>query len=395
MADHDDTPIGTNYDKGEKPVGDGSFENFDRLVFWVGNPKQAAQWYCMLFGFEIFKYKGLETGSKHTVHYVLKQNDIHFEFVSNLRPYNDEFGRHHSKHGDAVKDVGFLVENIESCIEESKKRGIHVVKDIWEESDADGTVKFAIVQTYGDTTHTLIDKSNYKGEYLPGYASPRFIPRNLQNGTFKKPNLQFIDHCVGNQPDLKMEDVASWYERNLQFHRFWSVDDTQMHTEFSALRSVVMASWNEKIKMPINEPAPGKRKSQIEEYVEYNGGAGVQHIALRTFNILETIQTMEDNGVEFLKVPKNYYEKLRKRLTRSKVNIQESLDELERLKILVDYDDNGYLLQIFTKPLQDRPTLFIEVIERHNHNGFGAGNFKALFEAIEQEQFIREQNPIA
>jgi len=388
MTDEFGTPIGTNYDKGEKPVGEGSYEQFDRLLFWVGNPKQAAQWYCLLFGFKLWKYKGLETGSRETVHYVIKKNKIVWEFAAGLRPYNDEYGKHHSRHGDAVKDVGFTVENIESCIEEGRKRGVHVVKDVWSESDEHGTLKMAAVATYGDTTHTLFDRSQYKGDYIPGYVEPRFQLPQLDS--LPDTGLLHVDHCVGNQPNLKMEDVASWYERNLQFHRFWSVDDTQMHTEFSALRSVVMASWNENIKMPINEPAPGKRKSQIDEYVEYNGGAGVQHIAIRTNDIIKSIEALESRGVEFLKVPNNYYSNLRKRLTKSKVQIKESLDDLERLKILVDFDDNGYLLQLFTKPVQDRPTLFIEIIERHNFSGFGAGNFKALFECIEEEQFLRE-----
>lgn len=198
--------------------------------------------------------------------------------------------------------------------------------------------------------------------------------------------LNFIDHCVGNQPDLEMEAVADWYERNLQFHRFWSVDDTQIHTEYSALRSIVMTNYEETVKMPINEPANGKRKSQIQEYVEYNGGAGVQHIALNTSDIIAAIRNLRARGVEFLSIPDTYYTMLRKNLAASAVKVTEDLQVLQELQILIDYDENGYLLQIFTKNVQDRPTVFLEVIQRHNHQGFGAGNFKSLFEAIEAEQ---------
>lgn len=202
-------------------------------------------------------------------------------------------------------------------------------------------------------------------------------------------NLSHIDHCVGNQPDLQMEPTAQWYEKMLDFHRYWSVDDSMMHTEYSALRSIVMADFDEVIKMPINEPAPGKRKSQIQEFVDYYGGPGVQHIALRCDDIIYSIEKLKARGVEFLKVPESYYENLRKGLAASKVDVTQDLDIIQKLSILVDYDDNGYLLQLFTKPIEDRPTLFIEIIQRCNHNGFGAGNFKSLFEAIELEQAKR------
>jgi len=203
------------------------------------------------------------------------------------------------------------------------------------------------------------------------------------------PNIYNIDHIVGNQPDLTMEDAAAWYERNLMFHRFWSVDDSQIHTDYSALRSIVVTNFEETIKMPINEPAPGKKKSQIQEYVDYYGSAGVQHIALRSHDIIKTITNLRARGQEFLNIPDSYYDLLRKRLANSKVKVKEDLAKLQELKILIDYDDNGYLLQIFTKPMQDRPTVFLEVIQRNNHQGFGAGNFKALFECIELDQAAR------
>jgi len=304
--------------------------------------------------------------------------------MSAYEPYNEEMGDHLVKHGDGVKDVAFCVEDLEHIVSKAKERGAKLVKDIWEESDGHGKVRFAMIQTYGDTTHTFIERGNYRGVFLPGYSKPLFDDPLLMH--LPVANLGFIDHVVGNQPDLQMEDVAKWYEKTLMFHRFWSVDDSQIHTEYSALRSIVMANWDETIKMPINEPAPGKRKSQIQEYVDYYGGAGVQHVALNTTDIITAVKALAERGTEFLKVPKVYYEKLRESLVHSKVKIAEDLEILEALSILIDYDDNGYLLQIFTKPVQDRPTLFFEVIQRNNHNGFGAGNFKALFEAFETEQ---------
>jgi len=264
---------------------------------------------------------------------------------------------------------------------------VKVVKDIWSEEDEGGSVRFATVQTYGDTTHTFVERAGYKGLFLPGYKTPYY--QDVLSPTLPPNGLYFVDHVVGNQPDLHMEDAAKWYESNLLFHRFWSVDDTQMHTEFSALRSVVMANYEETVKMPINEPAPGKKKSQIQEYVDYYGTAGVQHIAIRSFDIIASITNMRARGVEFLNIPDSYYNVLRKRLANSPVKVKEDIDAIQKLKILIDYDDNGYLLQIFTKPLQDRPTVFIEVIQRHNHQGFGAGNFKALFECIELDQATR------
>merc|ERR1712121_218931 len=263
--------------------------------------------------------------------------------------------------------------------------GATVVKDIWEESDDNGTVRFAVVQTYGETTHTLIERQNYNGLFLPGYHKPIDGEDKLAS-TLENPGLRFIDHIVGNQPDLQMENVAQWYEKNLLFHRFWSVDEDMVHTEYSSLRSIVVTNYEETIKMPINEPAPGKRKSQIQEYVDYYGGAGVQHIALRSDDIIKSIENLRYRGTEFLDIPDSYYRELRKRLRNSKVRVKEDIDILQKLRILIDYDDNGYLLQIFTKPLQDRPTVFIEIIQRNNHQGFGAGNFKALFQCIELDQ---------
>nr|XP_036214368.1 4-hydroxyphenylpyruvate dioxygenase isoform X2 [Bactrocera oleae] len=290
------------------------------------------------------------------------------------------------KHGDGVKDVAFEVENLEAIFKYAKERGAEVVREIWEEKDEYGVVRFATIKTYGDTTHTFVDRTKYSGKFLPGFVTPPVD--NLLQG-LPSTKLDFIDHVVGNQPDLQMESVAAWYERVLQFHRFWSVDDSQIHTDYSALRSIVMANYQENVKMPINEPAKGKKKSQIQEYVEYYGGAGVQHIALNTSDIITAVRNLRARGLEFLTIPSSYYDILEENLKSSRTKIKEDMQLLKELNILIDYDDNGYLLQIFSKNLQDRPTLFIEVIQRHNHNGFGAGNFKSLFTAIEIEQAKR------
>lgn len=337
-------------------------------------------------GFEPVAYRGLETGSRHTATHVVKQNQIIFVFESAYEPDNKSMASQLSLHGDGVRDIAFNVQDISIIVKIAKERGAKIVKDIWEEKDEHGVVRFATLKPYGDTHHTLIDRSKYKGAFLPGF---RKSPPDEFLKDLPKVGLNFVDHIVSNQPDKQMESVVKWYEQCLQFHRFWSVDDTQLHTEFSALRSIVMTNWEETVKLPINEPAPGKKRSQIQEYVEYYGGAGVQHIALNTDDIITAIKNLRARGIEFLNVPDVYYDMLRNRLKASGVKILEDIDTLQKLKILIDYDENGYLLQIFTKNMQDRPTLFIEVIQRHNHNGFGAGNFQALFEAIESEQATR------
>uniref|UniRef100_W5L971 4-hydroxyphenylpyruvate dioxygenase n=1 Tax=Astyanax mexicanus TaxID=7994 RepID=W5L971_ASTMX len=325
----------TSYtDKGEKPER-GKFVRFHHLTFWVGNAKQAAAFYCDKMGFEPVAYKGLETGSREIVSHVIKQDKILFVFESALNPGNEEMGRHLMQHGDSVKDIAFQVEDCDFLVKKAKERGAVIVKEPWVEQDKHGKVKYAVVQTYGDTTHTLVEyMTPYKGLFLPGYQEP----------LFKDPLLpKLMPHCCSH-----LLSVSLRYQKCLMFHRFWSIDDKQIHTQYSSLRSIVVTNYEETIKMPINEPAPGKKKSQIQEYVDYNGGAGVQHIALNTSDIIKA-----------------------------------------ELKILVDYDDKGYLLQIFSKPVQDRPTLFLEVIQRNNHFGFGAGNFKSLFEAIEKDQDAR------
>lgn len=250
--------------------------------------------------------------------------------------------------------------------------------------DEFGEVIMAGIKAYNDTVHYLVKKINYKGAFLPGYKE--HPQKEIFNTILPSPELSFIDHVVSNQKVGDMEPTAQWYEKMLSFHRFWSVDDKIMHTEYSALNSIVMADFDQVIKLPINEPAKGKKVSQIQEYVDYYAGAGVQHIALRSFDIIKTITNLRKRGVEFLMVPKSYYDNLRKNIPKMSIKIIEDINKLEELGILIDYDDKGYLLQLFTKPVEDRPTLFLEVIQRRNHQGFGAGNFKSLFKAIEDEQ---------
>lgn len=287
-----------------------------------------------------------------------------------------------------MKDVAFSVEDARAVYNTAISGGaVSVMAPVEVKDDKDGTVVLATVRTYGTTNHTFVERKNYHGIHLPGYRA--VTERDPFENFTPAVNLGFIDHCVGNQPDNEMVPTVQWYENALKFHRFWSVDDKMMHTEYSALRSIVVTDWDENVKMPINEPAPGKKKSQIQEYVDYYGGSGVQHIALNTPDVINAVVQLRARGVKFLTVPKSYYTNLREKLKHSPVQVKEDLDKIESLSILVDYDDRGYLLQIFTQPCQDRPTLFIEIIQRANHQGFGAGNFKALFEAIEREQETR------
>lgn len=375
--------MAATYEKGEDPKM-GKFGGFDHCRFYVGNAKQAASWYVTRMGFKRVAYAGLETGNRDVVTHVVQQGRIVYAFSSPLNPDDKEYSDHLAKHGDGVHDVALVVDNCRETFEKVKARGGRVIREPTESSDENGTVVLATIGTYGDTVHTLVERKNYTGRFLPGY---RDVDDNDPFETFTEPiGLEFIDHVVGNQPDLEMEGAVSYYEKAFGFHRFWSVDDKILHTEYSALRSIVVADYDEVVVMPINEPAAGKRKSQIQEYVDYYGGAGVQHIALNTNNIIEAIRRLRARGLDFLKVPDTYYVALREKLAKSPVKVEEDLDVLQKLNILVDYDDNGYLLQLFTKPVEDRPTLFLEVIQRNNNRGFGAGNFKSLFEAIERDQ---------
>ncbi|EGG18481.1 4-hydroxyphenylpyruvate dioxygenase [Cavenderia fasciculata] len=363
----------------------GQYFGFDHVTFWVGNALQAAQWYCARFGFENVAYRGLETGDREYVTHVIKLNDIFMAFVSPLTTDNTEFGKHMQLHGDGVKDVAFQVDDVAAIYKAAVAAGAKSIREPYETKDENGNVTIAtIMSPYGDTTHSFVDRRNYKGAFLPGYSAKVFVDPLSKITT--SAGLLHIDHVVSNHADQMMTPVVEWYEKVLKFHRFWSVDDKTIHTEYSSLRSIVVTDQNEKVKLPINEPANGKKKSQIQEYVDFYAGGGVQHIALRTNDIIQSVSIMKQRGVQFLSVPASYYVSLREKLAHAPITVKEDLDKLEALHILIDYDDKGYLLQIFTKNVEDRPTVFFEVIQRNGHEGFGAGNFRALFEAIEREQ---------
>lgn len=365
----------------------GRFFGFDHVKFVVGNALQAADWYIGRFGFKRFGYRGLETGSRNIVEHVVRLNKIFFVFESALNPNNNEMNNRLSNHGDGAYDIAFTVDDCRGIYKKAIERGAKSVCEPHELKDEHGTIVLASIATYGDTIHTLVERKNYKGEFLPGYT---LVTEEDPFAKLTPPlQLQYVDHVVGNQPLGEMEPVASSYEKMFDFHRFWSVDDSIIHTEYSSLKSIVMTDFDEVIKMPINEPAIGKKKSQIQEFVEYYGGPGVQHIALLTPDIISDIKSLRARGVRFLEVPDAYYDLLAERLKNSPISVKEDLQVLKELKILVDYDDKGYLLQLFTKPVEDRPTLFYEIIQRVNNTGFGAGNFKSLFESIEREQARR------
>lgn len=384
-----------------------NFQGYDHVTWWVGNAKQAASYYNTLFGFKTVAYRGLETGSRYLASYVVANNDVQFVFTSPIRscahlPADEPISKaerallaevhaHLEKHGDAVKDVAFEVDDVEAVHARAVAGGAHSVQaPTLLRDEQHGDVLTAVIRTYGDTTHTLISRAagSYAGPFLPGFRAAAPPPSSV---SLPEVTLARIDHCVGNQSWNEMVAACAFYERCLSFHRFWSVDDSQISTDFSALNSIVMSSPNNLVKMPINEPAPGKKRSQIEEYVLFNSGPGVQHIALLTKDIITTVSAMRARGVEFIKVPSTYYDTMRHRLKTEKRRweLREDLDTIERLNILIDYDEGGYLLQLFTKPLMDRPTVFVEIIQRNEFEGFGAGNFKSLFEAIEREQAER------
>ncbi|MCA1030409.1 4-hydroxyphenylpyruvate dioxygenase [Bacillus timonensis] len=344
----------------------------DYLEFYVGNAKQACHFFSKAFGFKPIAYSGLETGNREKVSYVLQQNHIRIVLSGTLNA-SSEIASFVRTHGDGVKDVALLVDDLDQAYSEAIKRGAIEIAPPTELTDKDGTVKKAIIGTYGDTIHTLIERKGYQGVFLPGYEP---IEMNIP---FEETGLIGVDHVVGNVES--MEEWVSYYENVMGFKQLIHFDDDDISTEYSALMSKVMTNGS-RIKFPINEPATGKRKSQIQEYLEFYNGAGVQHIALLTDDIVSTITSLRKNGIEFLETPDSYYDVLTSRVG----EIDEEIEKLKELKILVDRDDEGYLLQIFTKPIVDRPTLFIEIIQRKGAKGFGEGNFKALFEAIEREQ---------
>jgi len=354
-------------------------DGWDHVELWVGNAKQAAFYYEHAFGFRRTAYAGPETGVRDRASYVLEQNDVRLVVTSSLRR-GHEVGEFASTHGDGVKDISLRVPDAREAYRQAVQRGAQgVTEPKWVE-DEFGRVELATIATYGDVVHTFVGRGDYEGAYLPGYVALETAPRGES-----EVGLLAIDHIVGNVELGRMEHWVEFYERVFGMTEMIHFSDEDISTEYSALMSKVMTDGQGKVKFPINEPAEGKRKSQIEEYLEFNHGPGSQHIALQSSNIVETVEALQRRGVIFLSTPDTYYDETPERVG----TIDESWDDLRRLRILADRDDDGYLLQIFTKTAQDRPTLFFEVIERHGARGFGDGNFKALFEAIEREQALR------
>ena len=350
----------------------------DYVEFYVGNAKQAAHYYQSAFGYQRIGYRGPETGVRDRVSYLLAQGKIRLVLTSALGP-EGPIAEHVSKHGDGVRDMAMWVDDARDAYAKAVERGARGIQEPTVLKDEHGEVVIAAIGIYGDTIHSLVERRNYKGLFMPGFQ--KRAPRYQATET----GLQYVDHCVGNVELGQMNVWVSFYEKVMGFKNLISFDDEDISTEYSSLMSKVMSNGNERIKFPINEPAKGKKKSQIEEYLDFYRGPGVQHLALATNDIVHTVTALRDRGVEFLSVPTSYYEELQGRVGK----IDEPVDVLAQLGILVDRDPDGYLLQIFSKPVQDRPTLFYEIIQRKGARSFGKGNFKALFEAIEREQAAR------
>ncbi len=350
----------------------------DHVEFYVGNAKQAAQYYRTAFGFAITAYAGLETGVRDRASYMLEQGEIRLALTGALSP-DSPIAEHVRKHGDGVKDIALRVENCEKAFEEAVRRGAVPVMEPTSFADHNGVLRKATIAVYGDTVHSFVERKAYNGVFAPGYKAMKGAQAATPTG------IAAIDHMVANVELGRMLEWVRFYENVMGFSQFQTFDDKDISTEYSALMSKVMAGGNGKVKFPINEPAEGKKKSQIQEYLDFYEGPGVQHIAVLTGDIIATVEALKANGVQFLETPDSYYDTLEERVG----VIDEPMSALRRLKILVDRDEEGYLLQIFSKPVQDRPTLFFEIIQRKGSRSFGKGNFKALFEAIEREQALR------
>jgi 4-hydroxyphenylpyruvate dioxygenase len=350
----------------------------DFIEFYVGNAKQASVFYRTAFGFQLIGYRGPETGTRDRASYVLEQGKVRLVLTTAMRP-DSPVAAHVHAHGDGVHDIALWVDDARDAFAKAVERGARPALEPTVQRDADGEVVIAGIHTYGETIHSLVERRGYRGPFLPGFvpaASP-YAPAPV--------GLEYVDHCVGNVELGAMNRWVAFYEHVLGFRNLISFDDKTISTEYSALMSKVVSNGNGRIKFPLNEPAEGRKKSQIDEYLDFYGGPGVQHIAIATDDIIRTVTALRDRGVEFLRVPATYYDSVTDRVGR----IDEDLAPLRDLGILVDRDDEGYLLQIFTKPIEDRPTLFFEIIQRKGAKSFGAGNFKALFEAIEREQALR------
>ncbi len=356
----------------------------DAVCFVVGNATQTANFYQLAFGMELEAYRGPETGSRDAKSYVLRSGSARFVFTGGVTTDSPVLD-HHRAHGDGVVDLALEVPDVDRCIEHARAQGATILVEPHDVSDEHGTVRTAAIATYGETRHTLVDRSRYDGPYLPGYVAAQTTVTRVEG--HPKRLFQAVDHCVGNVELGRMDEWVEFYNKVLGFTNMAEFIGDDIATDYSALMSKVVASGNHRVKFPLNEPAIAKKKSQIDEYLEFYDGAGCQHIALATGDILRTVDILRDNGIQFLDTPDSYYDdpELRERIG----DVRVPIEELKKRRILVDRDEDGYLLQIFTKPMGDRPTVFYEFIERHGSLGFGKGNFKALFEAIEREQDLR------
>lgn len=363
---------------GATPIDTFPINGTDYIELWVGNAKQSMLYYRAAFGYTLKGYRGPETGVRDRASYLLEQGKIRFVLTSALGPAG-EIAAHVAQHGDGVRDMAFWVDDARDAHQKAVERGAISVQEPTVLKDDQGEVVIAGIRTYGDTIHSIVERRNYNGLFLPGFrvATSEYAPASV--------GLKYVDHCVGNVELGKMNVWVEYYSKVLGFFNLLSFDDKTISTEYSALMSKVMSNGNGRIKFPINEPAKGKKKSQIEEYLDFYRGPGVQHIAVATDDIIGTVRALKSRGVEFLTIPRTYYETVLDRVGK----IDEDIAPLAELGILVDRDEEGYLLQIFTKPVQDRPTLFFEIIQRKGAKSFGAGNFKALFESIEREQALR------
>ena len=350
----------------------------DYIEFYCGNAKQSSLFFQHVLGFQLAAYRGPETGVRNRASYLLQQDKIRFVLTSPLGP-DGQIADHVRKHGDGVRDFAFWVDDARDAYAKAVDRGAVSIHEPEVTSDADGEVIIAAIGTYGDTIHSIVERRNYHGLFLPGFVPVQSNYASVSTG------LKYIDHCVGNVELGRMNYWVEYYSRVLGFYNLLSFDDKQISTEYSALMSKVMSNGNGRIKFPINEPAAGKKKSQVEEYLDFYGGPGIQHIAIATDDIVKTVGELKRRGMEFLSIPASYYDTVLDRVGK----IDEDLAPLAKLGILVDHDDEGYLLQVFSKPIQDRPTLFVELIQRKGAKSFGAGNFKALFESLEREQARR------
>jgi 4-hydroxyphenylpyruvate dioxygenase len=355
----------------------------DYIEFWVGNAKQASHYYRAAFGFQLVGYRGPETGVRDRASYLLQQDKIRFVLTTPIRPDLSDEARvvadHIYRHGDGVRDLALWVDDARDAYDKAIQRGAVSVQEPTVLRDDDGEVVIAAIRTYGETIHSLVERRGYRGLFMPGFRAvrPHYQPEPV--------GLKYVDHCVGNVELGRMNVWVQFYADVMGFRNLLTFDDKDISTEYSSLMSKVMANGNDRIKFPINEPAAGKKKSQIDEYLEFYQGPGVQHMALATDDIIGTVTALRDRGVEFLSVPTSYYKELQDRVG----TIDEPVDVLASLGILVDRDPDGYLLQIFTRPVEDRPTVFYEIIQRKGARSFGKGNFRALFEAIEREQAAR------